>query len=412
MRKLFTLVFLLVSISAFTQRSPLELGEPKSGEHLIKKVLLGDQEGIVVSNIRFRGNQYSVGTFYNPSSRALFDKGIVLTTGYIKQILGPNTKPNSGVPMMQPGDRDLSRICNGPTLDAVVLEFNFKTSYDSISFSYFFGSEEYPEYVNQGVNDVFAFFISEMGSRERYNLARLPNNKGPITVDNVNESRNQEFYIPNEPFLPNDIMQYKGKEEEGELSLTYQFDGFTTVLDASTRVKPDTWYHLKIAIADVGDELYDSGVFLKANSFRPYESAERIKQKKLERELFANFTNAELKETNDGNLLLITHIPFDFDKSDIKTESEETLNRVFGILKKKPDWTLKVMGHTDDQGETEYNQSLSEERSAAVTAYLIQKGIDPARIEHFGYGETQPLEEATTESARAINRRVEFEFVR
>ena len=48
---------------------------------------------------------------------------------------------------MSPGDIDLSKIARNPTLDAVVLEFDFKTEYDSISFEYFFGSEEYPEYV-------------------------------------------------------------------------------------------------------------------------------------------------------------------------------------------------------------------------------------------------------------------------
>lgn len=379
---------------------------------MVYKYLLGNSNSIEVENIRFTGHPYAVAAFYNPSNRALFEKGVVFSTGYAEGIKGPNDSPQSSGVTMSPGDRNLTIIANNPTLDAVVLEFDFKATTDSLSFEYFFGSEEYPEYVNQGVNDVFAFLLSKQEDRKYSNLAYLPNNKGPITVDNINDRRNTEYYIPNPRFDSRPTLEWEGNEDEGEMALTYQFDGFTTVLTAAAKIEPGVWYHMKIAIGDAGDEVYDSGVFIKTGSFRSYESVEMQKAKALQNELFKGFNSADVKTLTNGNLMLITHIEFDIDESKIRENSIADLEKVFEILQSKPDWKLKISGHTDDQGKNEYNQKLSEKRAASVMAYFAQKGIEPIRMRAYGYGESQPILPGTSEVARQQNRRVEFEFIK
>ncbi len=379
---------------------------------MVYKYLLGNSNSIEVENIQFTGHPYAVAAFFNPSNRALFEKGVVFSTGYAEGIKGPNDSPQSSGVTMSPGDRNLTIIANNPTLDAVVLEFDFKAPTDSLSFEYFFGSEEYPEYVNQGVNDVFAFLLSKQEDRKYSNLAYLPNNKGPITVDNINDRRNTEFYIPNPRFDSRPTLEWEGNEDEGEMALTYQFDGFTTVLTAAAKIEPGIWYHMKIAIGDAGDEVYDSGVFIKTGSFRSYESVAMKKAKAIENELFKGFNKADIKTLENGNMVLITHIEFDVDESKIREASKQDIDKVFEILNSKPDWKLKISGHTDDQGENDYNQKLSEARAASVMAYLAQKGIEPVRMRAYGFGETNPLLPGTSDVARQQNRRVEFEFIK
>ena len=390
----------------------LVLGRPKSPGEIVTKYLFGQNSNIEAANIRFKGSPYAVATFYNSSNRALFEKGIVFSTGYAEGIQGPNNSTEYSGVVMSPGDIDLSKIARNPTLDAVVLEFDFKTEYDSISFEYFFGSEEYPEYVNKGVNDVFAFLLSKQADRNYSNLAYLPNNRGPITVDNINEGRNAEYYIPNKTFNSKPVMEWEGDKDAGELALTYQFDGFTTVLVAAAKLEPGEWYHMKIAIADAGDEVFDSGVFIKTGSFKSYESVAMAKTNGIDMNLFKGFAVGDLKKQEDGNILLITHIQFDFDEAKIKSESYDDLNSVLSVLKAKPNWKLKVSGHTDDEGEEEYNKKLSERRAAAVTSFLINNGIEPTRINYYGFGENEPLVNEQTEEARQQNRRVEFEFIK
>lgn len=100
---------------------------------------------------------------------------------------------------------------------------------------------------------------------------------------------------------------------------------------------------------------------------------------------------------------------FDTGKSSIKEESFSMLSEVAGILKDNPDITLlSVEGHTDSRGSASSNQKLSESRAASVRQFLIDKGVEPDRLESSGYGESKPLVAGNNEAAWAKNRRVDI----
>ncbi|MCF8104022.1 MAG: OmpA family protein [Desulfohalobiaceae bacterium] len=102
-----------------------------------------------------------------------------------------------------------------------------------------------------------------------------------------------------------------------------------------------------------------------------------------------------LQATFDSEVL------FDFDSSTLKPGAYQELGRVADVLKKYPQTTILVEGHTDATGPEDYNQTLSEKRAQAVKKALIQDGVQESRIKAVGYGESQPIS-----SSDAMNRRV------
>ena len=92
---------------------------------------------------------------------------------------------------------------------------------------------------------------------------------------------------------------------------------------------------------------------------------------------------------------------FDLDSSTLKPGAYSEIDRVSNVLNNYPQTTIRVEGHTDSTGPEDYNQRLSEKRAEAVKSALIQRGMDPIRIQTVGYGESQPIS-----SNSAMNRRV------
>ncbi|MEY4603647.1 MAG: hypothetical protein RIT43_939 [Bacteroidota bacterium] len=229
---------------------------------LVQNVLLGP--GVTVSNITYNGSPSAISEFSYAGPNLGITSGIVMTTGTTYNNgagpHGPNNLVNAGVDNGAGGSGLLSNIIGGTqTFNATVLEFDFIPYSDTVRFRYIFGSEEYPEFAppnNTSYNDVFGFFISGPGIAGTQNIARLPTGS-IVSINNVNQITNSTFYNDNGD----------GNTAPYNSSPQYiQYDGFTDVLTASSRVECGETYHLILAIADVGDAIYDSGIFLEANS--------------------------------------------------------------------------------------------------------------------------------------------------
>jgi peptidoglycan-associated lipoprotein len=99
---------------------------------------------------------------------------------------------------------------------------------------------------------------------------------------------------------------------------------------------------------------------------------------------------------------------FDYDRSEIRMDSRAVLDRKARILRDEPTVRMRVEGHADERGATEYNLALSSRRAESVKNYLTAFGIQASRIETVSYGEDRPLERARNEAAWSRNRRAEF----
>lgn len=120
----------------------------------------------------------------------------------------------------------------------------------------------------------------------------------------------------------------------------------------------------------------------------------------------ASFIEEALSKNGRVNLY---GIYFDFDKADLKPESDATLSQIAEVLRKDPGLRLSVVGHTDSVGTPEYNQKLSEGRAKAVVDDLVNtRGIELQRLKSLGKGATEPVESNETDVGRAKNRRVEL----
>jgi len=103
-------------------------------------------------------------------------------------------------------------------------------------------------------------------------------------------------------------------------------------------------------------------------------------------------------------------IYFDLNSSKLQARSHAPLNELVQILKDNPTYKLTIESHTDASGTNAYNQKLSDNRSASVMSYLINKGVDASRITAVGYGEERPIATNDTNEGRTLNRRSELKL--
>jgi len=214
--------------------------------------------GVSWSNASFTGSYNGSSAsnrvfFSNGSSVIGINNGIILSTGNVLAATQLNQLDYYTWVNGLGGDGDLNTI-SSPTYDAAVLQFDFVPESNYIEFKYVFASEEYPEFVDDIYNDVFAFFVTSLDADgynySNKNIALIPSTVTPVSINTVNASTNSAYYI-----------------DYDYLNAPFEYDGLTRVLTAKCNVTPCKRYRMKIAIADVSDDTYDSAVMLEANSF-------------------------------------------------------------------------------------------------------------------------------------------------
>lgn len=121
------------------------------------------------------------------------------------------------------------------------------------------------------------------------------------------------------------------------------------------------------------------------------------------------FEKKSLEKLNEEQPLEMIH--FDFDKYAIKDNEKPILQRNADWLKKWDSVKVLIEGHCDERGTEEYNLALGEKRAKATFDYLVSLGISPDRMKTISYGESQPLDKASNETAWAKNRRAQFTVI-
>ena len=261
-------VFVSLSLMAFSQS--VVVSNTQTPTQLINNVLLG--MGVTASNITINGSplnannaQGNVVSFTNTNPAFPISSGLLLTTGNAIAAQGPNNSTNlsNNLPATASvaSDPHLNILAAGTVTNGVVLEFDFIPTGDTLNFRYIFGSEEYPEFSPSTFNDAFGLFLWGPGITGPYALAGYANGANiatipggiPVTINNVGDASNTQYYVFN--------------DNGSTYGNAIQYDGTTVLLTAAASVQCNQTYHIKLAISNVSDQAYDSGVFLEANSF-------------------------------------------------------------------------------------------------------------------------------------------------
>lgn len=237
---------------------PISVDVDATPDEIVQSVVFG-QTLVTITDVNCANG--SVGTFLAGDNTNLgLEKGLLLTSGSAQDAAGANTIGSTTTINNFPGDDDLdilSTLFGDGTLsnDACIVEMDVYSTSNEITFEYVFGSEEYPEFVNQ-FNDIFAFLVSGPGITgipqigNQQNVATLPDGTF-VEINSINDGLNWQYYRDN---TGGQSVIYDG--------LTSDSMGFKKSLTARIPTIPCNFYHLKLAIADRLDSSYDSGVFI------------------------------------------------------------------------------------------------------------------------------------------------------
>jgi len=237
-----------------------------SAQQLIEDILIDSDciTNVVVTNVSggdFSSADQSYGYFDATGTSFPFQEGIVLSTGRLSNVQGPNNSLSDDDAPGWNGDIDLENaLQESNTVNATILEFDFTSVASQISFRYLFASEEYQEGDSNTCqySDLFGFLIRPVGAQDYTNIALVPNTQTPVKVTTVH---------PDIPGACNAINEnYFGSWNNANANIN--FNGQTAVLTATANVTPNQTYHVKLVIADEQNYRYDSAVFLEAGSFQ------------------------------------------------------------------------------------------------------------------------------------------------
>jgi gliding motility-associated-like protein len=244
---------------------------PFTPENLITNIFLG--QGVEVLDVDYQGNPAAVGFFKNGLTAVGIERGILLTSGRAASQtqdcsgvnLGADCSGNDFASNQNGGgnnEPDLAQIAGNVLNDVAKYTITFIPTADTLRFKYVFASEEYPDFSCSVFNDVFGFFISGPGLNGPFenngvNIALIPGTTTPVSINNIHPAflggclpANDQYYNDNTGSAVQPV-----------------YNGYLTVFTAEAVVTPCETYTIKLAVCDVGDAFYDTGVFLEAKSF-------------------------------------------------------------------------------------------------------------------------------------------------
>ncbi|MFK8054737.1 MAG: choice-of-anchor L domain-containing protein [Saprospiraceae bacterium] len=281
------LALLLVAAFAKTGTAQFDVinstNPPYDPQRLIEDVFLG--EGVEVISVQYDGEPEALGYFTEETGPVGFSEGIVLTTGHAatnpagvgtNEAASANAQVNNGSPVRDDNLEDIVDYLKPDGSqnihDVARYTITFIPKGDKVKFRYVFASEEYPEFVCSDYNDIFGFFIDGPGISGPYerggvNLAVVPGTTLPVTINSINPGTHGTSGSPTGCGPPDGSLAHSAFYVDNIGAASPSYDGMTTILEAEATVIPCQTYTIQITLGDVGDGVFDSGVFLEAKSF-------------------------------------------------------------------------------------------------------------------------------------------------
>jgi outer membrane protein OmpA-like peptidoglycan-associated protein len=144
-----------------------------------------------------------------------------------------------------------------------------------------------------------------------------------------------------------------------------------------------------------------SGLYVEKQGYLP-------KIYNVERDKIKNVKDlkVELVPVSSGEEFVFENVFFEFDKYDLKAESQTSLKRLQKFLLENPNVNILISGHTDNVGSAAYNQTLSLQRAKSVQQFLVNSGLHPGRVLIEGKGDKEPMVPNSTPENQALNRRI------
>ncbi|WP_426429682.1 choice-of-anchor L domain-containing protein [Winogradskyella sp. HB-48] len=266
MKKIFGSIVFFISLFTYSQNFVVD-SQSYTPQQLIEDILIDSNciTNVNVTNIvggNFNSADQSYGYFDATGTNFPFESGVVLSTGRLANVPGPNDNLSDDDAPNWQGDIDLENALNeSNTYNATILEFDFTAVAPQVSFRYLFASEEYQENNPNSCefSDLFGFLIRPTTGQNQYeNIALVPDTNTPVKATTVTPG------VPGSCPPQNEIYfgSYNG------INSPINFNGQTAVLTATANVIPNQSYHVKLVIADEQNYRYDSAVFLEAGSFQ------------------------------------------------------------------------------------------------------------------------------------------------
>ncbi|RBP30878.1 gliding motility-associated-like protein [Oceanihabitans sediminis] len=264
MKNFLLIICSLSSYLLFSQNIQVD-NTTHSAQELIENILINSDciSNVTVTNVvggNFGDADTSFGYFDASGTTFPIASGLVLSTGRLSNVPGPNNTLSDDTASGWGGDSDLETVLNETdTHNATIIEFEFEAISEQISFRYLFASEEYQEgnTATCRYSDLFGFLIRPADASNYTNIALVPSTQTPVKVTTIHSG------IPGS--CPPINEEYFGSWNGSNAPIN--FNGQTTVLTASAEIRPHTTYHVKLVIADHDNYRYDSAVFLEAGSF-------------------------------------------------------------------------------------------------------------------------------------------------
>jgi OmpA-OmpF porin, OOP family len=265
--------------------------------------------------------------------------------------------------------------------------------------------EKWSDPVNLGapINtpDWDAFFTLDAGGEYAY----LTTNLNTIGESDIVQVKLLEREKPN-PVVMVDGNVYNSKTKQ-PLSAKLLYETLPDGVEAGNGVSSPVDGAFKIVLP------YDKNYSIRATADKFFSQSENLNLDSLIKAGYKQIhKDLYLVPIEIGQVVRLNNVFFDFDKSNLRTESFVELDRVVKLLMDNPTMEIELSAHTDSRGSDEYNFNLSDNRAKSCMEYIISKGVPASRITSHGYGESRPVATNETDEGRQLNRRVEFKIMK